>query len=210
MKRNTIYLVDEDHASRRANRNYLEDLLDCDVIEIVALEPFRDKTDYDRLIISPNTAAFVLDQRMKGSGAVNYNGTDLAQYIRRIDSKIPIYILTGYADEDDEFLGSNYLVEYIIAKESIEDLSSETAITIKARILRGLSVFDDVRSELDQRYHDLLLKSFREPLSEKEENEMNSIEGESSAAILAIERKAESELGKAIDALKKFLPKDHS
>ncbi len=172
------------------------------------MEPFRDKAEYDRLVISPSVAAFILDQRMKGSGVVNYNGTDLAQYIRRIDSKIPIYILTGYADEHDEFFGSNYLIEYIIAKESIEDLNSEAAITIKARILRGLSVFTDVRSEWDQRYHDLLLKSLREPLSQEEEAEMDSIEGESSAAVLAIERKSERELSQAIDALKRFLPKN--
>ena len=207
MKRNTIYLVDEDPASRRANRNFLKDLLNCDDLEVIALEPFRDKAEYDRLVISPSVAAFILDQRMKGSGVVNYNGTDLAQYIRRIDSKIPIYILTGYADEHDEFFGSNYLIEYIIAKESIEDLNSEAAITIKARILRGLSVFTDVRSEWDQRYHDLLLKSLREPLSQEEEAEMDSIEGESSAAVLAIERKSERELSQAIDALKRFLPK---
>lgn len=206
MKRNVIYFIDEDEDSRAANARALVSLLDNPDIEIRPSEPFRAMADYDRLVALPTTASFILDQRMKGSGKVNYNGTDLAAYLRRLDSKVPIYILTGHPEEDDDFYGSNYLVEHIIGKDEIEDPQSEPAITVKARLLRHLNIFNDVRDEQSERFHQLLLKSLKETLTDEEQAEMDSIEGEHASAILAIERKGEKELRKAVEDLKKFYP----
>jgi hypothetical protein len=205
MKRNVIYFVDEDPAGRRANVRALISLLDNPDIKVCPQEPLKNFADYNPLISDPATAAFVLDQRMKGSGVVNYNGTDLARYMRGIDGKMPIYILTGYANQPQDFEGSEHLVEYIIAKDDIEVPSSKNATIVKARLLRHLEVFNDVRSSHAQRFHDLLVKSLREPLTPEEQREMDQIEGETTVPTLAAERKREHELGEQIDKLRKFL-----
>lgn len=205
MKRHIIYFVDEDPAARRANVKALTTLLDNSEIQVIEQAPLGTLPCYNRLLAAPDIAAFVLDQRMKGSGQVSYNGTDLARYLRGIDGKIPIYILTGHADEVEDFRGSKYLVEYILGKDEIEDPDSETAKEVKARMLRHLNVFNDVRDVQEQRFHDLLLKSLRQSLTLEEQEEMDRIEGETTAPILAAERIKERELSEQIEKLRQIL-----
>jgi DNA-binding LytR/AlgR family response regulator len=204
VKRNVIYFVDEDDAARRANARELRDLIADDSIQVRAQEPLARFDDYAPLVADAATAAFVLDQRMKGSGKVTYNGIELARYLRSIDGKIPIYILTG-APEDEEFEGSEFLVDYILAKSSIEKIDSDSAKMVKARLLRHLNVFNDVRDEQEQRYHDLLVKSLHQGITPEEQAEMSKLEGESTAPVLAAERKRESELAKNIEQLRALL-----
>jgi hypothetical protein len=205
MKRHVIYFVDEDPAARRANVRDLTTLLDNPGIEVVQQEPLKTFADYNPLVADPATAAFILDQRMKGCGLVAYNGTDLAAYLRGIDGKMPIYILTGHADQPQDFVGFQHLVEYIIDKEDIENANSEKAKIVKARLLRHLEVFNDVRNAQEQRFHDLLVKSLREPLTPKEQAEMDQIEGETTAPIQAAERKKEQELSETVGQLRRLL-----
>jgi hypothetical protein len=202
MKRYIIYFVDEDPAARRANVRDLTTLLDNADLKVIPQEPLRTLADYNALLADSSTAAFILDQKMRGSGVVSYNGTDLASHLRSIDGKMPIYILTGHANDVHEFSGSTHLVEYILGKEEIEDVASEKARTVKARILRHLEVFNDVRSSQEQRFHDLLVKSLRQALSPEEQNEMDKLEGETTAPLLAAERAKEKQLGENIDKLK--------
>jgi hypothetical protein len=202
VRRNTIYFVDEDPAARSSNVRTLRALLDNPQIRVLPLEPRKDFPEYNQYVADPTTAAFMLDQRMKGSGAVKYNGIDLAHYIRAIDAKVPIYILTGHVEDIE--VASQYLVEYVVGKEEI-DADSETKLTIKARLLRHLEVFNDVREAQEQRFHDLLIKSLSAPLSEEEQREMSQIEGETTAAIQAVERGKEQELGKHVEALRELL-----
>ena len=206
MKRNVIYFVDEDAPARRANLRDLNNLLDNPEIKIFDMAPLRSFAEYDGLVASSETAAFILDQRMKA--AVSYNGTDLAAYLRRVDPKVPIYILTGYADQKDDFLGSEYLVEYIIGKAEIEDPNSNAAKIVKARLLRHLEVFNDVRDAREQRFHDLLIKSSRETLSPDEERELRQLEGERIASVAAAEREKQVELDAEISKLKELLRRD--
>jgi len=205
MKRHIIYFVDEDAAARRANVRDLTTLLDNPEIKVIQQEPLKTFADYNPLMADPKTAAFILDQRMKGGGLVAYNGTDLAGYLRGIDGKMPIYILTGHADQPQDFVGFQHLVEYIIDKEHIENANSEEAKIVKARLLRHLDVFNDVRNAQEQRFHDLLVKSLHGPLTREEQNEMDQIEGETTAPIQATERKKEQELGETVDQLRRLL-----
>lgn len=205
MRRKKIYFIDEDAAARRANVRSLTALLDTKELEIEALEPRRDFSAYTDLLASPETAAFVLDQRMKGSGIVNYNGTDLARYLRGLDGKMPIYILTGHAQEIQDFAGAEHLVEYIIGKDEIEDAESEGAKIVKARLLRHLNVFNDIRDEQEQDFHDLLIKSLREPLTKDEQGKMDRIEGITTAPVLAAERQREKALAQKIEKLRSIL-----
>jgi len=142
---------------------------------------------------------------MKQGGLVNYNGTELAEHLRGIDAKMPIYILTGYADQTDDFRGAEFQVEDIIPKDQIEDPATEKAQIIKARLLRHLDVFNDVRNAQEQRFHDLLIKSLREPLTPDEQREMDQIEGETTAPILAAERTKERELKDQVEKLQKLI-----
>ena len=205
MKRNTIYVVDEHAPARRANTESLRRLLDNPQIQVRELEPLPNVADYNALVADHSTAAFVLDQRMKQAGLVNYNGTDLAAHLRGINSKMPIYILTGYTDEKGDFDGSEYLVEYIIGKGEIRDQDSKDAKIVKARMRRHLDVFNDVLDDREQRFHDLLVKSLCEPLTVEEQKEMDQIEGETTAPIQAAERKREQQLGETIAQLRRLL-----
>jgi len=208
MKRNVIYFIDEDAPSRRANTRDLIALIGTENIEVIDLAPFKDFSQYDPILTNPTTAAFILDQRMKGSGMVNYNGIDLAGYLRRFDSKMPIYILTGHADAVEDFEGSQHLVEYILQKEDIEDKNSDKAKVIKARLLRHLEVFNDVRDGPEQRFHELLVKSLREGLSADEQAEMTKIEGETTAPILLAEHARERSLAASIEQLRTLFSSD--
>ncbi|HEY1791522.1 MAG TPA: hypothetical protein VGG34_01275 [Opitutaceae bacterium] len=201
MKRNRIYFVDEDAAARRANVRGLISLLDNPEIQVIAQEPLHAMADYNELLAKPDTAAFILDQRMKGGG-IGYNGTDLASHLRGIDGKMPIYILTGHSRERQDFAGCEHLVENIIGKEDIEDANSEEAKTVKARMLRHLDVFNDVRNDRESRFHDLLVKSLREALTPEEQTEMDRLEGEATAAVLAEERAKEQNLARAVETVK--------
>jgi len=202
MKRNTIYLVDEHPPARRANAEALRRLLDNPKIQVKELEPLPNVADYNPLIAEHSTAAFVLDQRMKQAGLVSYNGTDLAAHLRGIDSKMPIYILTGYADEKEDFEGSEYLVEYIIGKGEIRDQNSSKAKIVKARMLRHLDVFNDVLDDREQKFHDLLVKSIKEPLTDEEEKELGLLETERLVPQHAAELKDAKALEQAIAELK--------
>ena len=202
MKRNVIYFVDEDPAARLANARELIALIDNAEIKVVAQEPYKKFSDYDAILTDPTTAAFILDQRMKGSGKVSYNGTDLAAYLRRFETKMPIYILTGHADAVEDFEGCKHLVEYILEKEDIERVDSAEAKVIKARLLRHLEVFNDVRDEPEQRFHELLVKSLQETLSLEEQAEMKKVEGETTAPILLAEHARERSLAASIEELR--------
>lgn len=208
MKRTVIYFFDEDDAARRSNARALKALVDDENIQIEAPKPFTALESYNQLIADPKTAAFILDQRMKGSGKVAYNGTELASHIRGIDGKIPIYILTGHPDSSEDFDGFRHLVEDILAKAAIEDKDSDPAKTIKARLRRHLEVVNDVRNDQEQRFHDLLVKSLRNPLSAIEQDEMNGLEGATTAPVLAAERSKEQQLAASIDQLRALLGKD--
>jgi DNA-binding LytR/AlgR family response regulator len=205
MQRNKIYFIDEDAAARRANLRYLRALLDDDTLEFESMEPLKTFSQYNDLISRPSTAAFILDQRMKGSGLVNYQGIDLARHLRGIDGKMPIYILTGHPGEEADFAGSEHLVEYIIGKDEIENVNSNQAKIVKARILRHINVFNDVRDEQEQRFHDLIVKSMNGQLTASEIDEMNKIEGITTAPVVAAERARENDLGSKIEQLKVVL-----
>jgi hypothetical protein len=208
MKRNVIYFVDEDPPARRANVDALKALLGTGEITVCGVEPLKTFSEYNVLVANPTTAAFFLDQKMKQSGLVGYNGTDLAEHLRGIDPKMPLYILTGYADQVDDFRGKSFRVEAIIPKDEIEDPKSEEAQTHKARILRHLNVFNDLLDARSQRFHDLLVKSLREPLTPDEQQEMDRIEGDTMAPVLASERTEARSLGGLIDELKRIVGSD--
>jgi len=204
MKPVILYFVDEKEEARWANTHALKKLLDTPDVEVTGLAPFQNFAEYDPLLANPQVRGFFIDQRMRGGG-VNYNGIDLAEYLRGHHRKLPIYILTGHPGDD--FTGTAYRVEDIVDKEDIEDRDSESAKTIRARILRRLAVFEDVLNEQERRFHDLLVKSMKEPLTTSEEKELGILETERLLPSQPEELRDAKSLEKAIDELKaKFNP----
>jgi len=201
MSERIIYLIDEDEVARRAVSMSLQRLLEPAPVKIKAIAPLKRFADYDSLLTEEGVAAFVLDQKLKASGEVNYTGIDLAEHLRAIAPKMPIYILTAYANEEGEFEGAEYRVEEILDKADIEDRDSEKAKTIKARFLRRLNVFEDVLSQREKRFHELLVKSLKEPLSADEQTEMDMLDGERLAPVVAAERDKARELDDALKEL---------
>lgn len=205
MKRNVIYFVDEDDAARRANARELKALIANEEIVIKDQPPFENMQEFDALIKQPMTAAFILDQRMKGGGKANYNGIDLARHLRLLDGKMPIYILTGHSESIEDFAGAEHFVDDILAKSDIEIVDSHPATIVKARLLRHLEVFNDVRDEQEQRFHELLIESLQGELTAEERDELHTLEGEVAAPVIAAERGRERELDESIRALRDLL-----
>lgn len=205
MKSTILYFVDEKEEARWANAHALKRLLDTPNVEVIGLAPFQKFAEYDPLLANPKVRGFFIDQRMRGGG-VNYNGIELAEYLRGHHRKLPIYILTGYPTDD--FSGTAYRVEDIVDKEDIEDRESDKAKTIRARILRRLAVFEDVLNERELRFHDLLVKSLKEKLTPEEENELGLLEVERVLPVQAEELHDTKALQKTIDELKAKLNPD--
>lgn len=207
MKPVILYLVDDKEEARWANVPALQKLLDAPDVEVVGLVPFQTFAEYDPVLANPQVRGFLIDQRMRGGGVVNYNGIDLAEYLRGHYRKLPIYILTGYPKDD--FSGTEYRVEDIVDKEDIEDRSSDKAKTIRARILRRLAVFEDVLNERERRFHDLLVKSMKEPLTADEQKELGILEDERLVPTQGMEIRDAKALEKAIEELRAKLRPDN-
>ena len=201
MSQITLYFVDDKEAARLANAPLLQRLLDSPDIEVIAIAPFPQFGQFDELLKNPNLGGFFIDQKMRGGSSVNYNGIELAGHLRSRHPKLPIYILTGYPP-DDELTGGAYRVEDIMDKADIEERNSDKAQMLKARILRRLAVFGDVLSAREQKFHDLLVKSMKEPLTAEEEKELGLLETERLAPQHAAELKDAKALEQAIAELK--------
>ena len=205
MKPIILYFVDEKEEARWANAHALKKLLDTPDVEVIGLAPFQEFSQYDSLLANPQVRGFFIDQRMRGGG-VNYNGIELAEYLRGHNRKLPIYILTGYPTDD--FTGTAYRVEDIVDKEYIEDRDTDKAKTIRARILRRLAVFADVLNEQECRFHDLLVKSMKVTLTPDEEKELGILEDERLVSMQGEELHDAKALEKAIEELKAKLQPD--
>jgi DNA-binding LytR/AlgR family response regulator len=194
-----LYFVDEKDEARWANTHALKCLLDTTNIEVIGLAPFQEFAQYDSLLADPLVRGFFIDQRMRGGG-VNYNGIELAEYLRGHHPKLPVYILTGHPTDD--FTSTAYRVEDIVDKEDIEDRESEKAQMLRARILRRLAIFEDVLNEREKRFHDLLVKSLREALTPDEEKELGLLEDERVLQVHAQELSDSKSLIRTIEELK--------
>src|SRR5689334_6583334 len=122
-----LYFVDEKEEARWANAHALKRLLDTPHIDVIALLPFQQFAEYGPLLAHPQVRGFFVDQRVRGGG-VNYNGVELAEYLRGQYRKLPIYILSGYPTDD--FTSTADRVEDMMDTEHIEVRDREKAKTL--------------------------------------------------------------------------------
>ena len=183
MNKHIIWLIDDDEEELTAYGDELK--LDMSQeIQIKAILPYPRKIDYvSTLLEDPDTACIIMDQKLKEKGDATYTGIELAQYLRRIKKKIPIYILTNFPHDQDEFAGGEWSVDDIISKGSLSD--EEGAQTAKARIMRHMKVYGDILDERAKRFNELLKKSLDDSLNEAELDELAELQAERIAPTLA-------------------------
>jgi hypothetical protein len=158
--------------------------------------------DYVKKVLSDKrTVAIIIDQKLKNTGKAHYTGTELAEYLRRINQKLPIYILTNYPEDigSDEELN----VEYILGKSDFaDDVKANRNI---ARILRHIDTYTDILSERGQRFEKILEKSMKHKLNKDEYKELEQLKYIRLSSTLAGELERTQKLERTITANQKLL-----
>lgn len=197
MDKHIIWFIDEDEHQRRTYYRELKRIMP-ESIQVEAMAPFRQKEDYLPLLANSRTAGLIIDQKLKDTGVATYMGIELAQYIRGINPKIPLYILTNFVHEDDEFTGGEWSVEDIIGKDQLND--DEQTRIIQARLLRRIDVYEDILSQREQRFRNLLKKSLHDDFGNEERQELEQLQLERTSVTLASELAELQQLDKLVKA----------
>ena len=188
MNKYIIWLIDDIERESTTYSNGLKtDMPQGFQVETI-FPPYRRIENYSTLLENSDTACIIIDQRLTETGYATYTGIELAQYLRSINQKVPIYILTSYADEEDEFTGGEWSVEHIIPKDSFN------ARTVIARILRHTNVYEDILDGRAKRFNELLKKTLDDSLDEAELEELTELQFGRFAPTLAREAEKLQEL----------------
>lgn len=202
-----VWLVDDDEAQLRLYQEILQNAFETlgTTIAVEPVEPYPRIGDYHDIIGDPRTAALIIDQRLGDSQPTDHTGIQLATRLRSVSQKLPIYILTTYADIDD-FEGKEWSVEDILRKEILSgqddpDNQREFRI-IMERLLRRINVHQGMLEDRDRRFRELLKKSLEEELTPIEKSELDELRFARTAVILSDEQEKLSKLEAALDRLK--------
>nr|WP_298116197.1 response regulator [uncultured Pseudomonas sp.] len=167
-----ILFVDENEDQRETYTLMLQDCFPKGegVPTVFGVEPKPHVGDMSFLVENPSVVAIVLDEQLKESGVAQYYGIELASYLRTLNSKIPIYILTSFVDSE-ELLEGEMQVEDILNKQ---DLSAKKHV-VGARILRRIDSYLEIMGNRNVRFELLLRKSVRGELAEEEKEELQEL-----------------------------------
>lgn len=195
-----IWIVDENVEELRLYQRLLQHAFkELEVSIDVKQVPARKHIgDYHDIIGDPRTAAIIVDQQLNEAYWTDHTGIQLAKRLRPIVDRLPIYILTSYAQSAD-FEGSEGSVEDILSKGDMRD--PDKLKTILERLIRRIDVHQKFLRERDNRFRELLKKSLTEELSQEEKNELDDLQFERTAVTLSDEQ---SKLGKLETALKRL------
>lgn len=202
MKPVVIY-IDEEPAALKVNGRALQKCIGSEAT-VVAIEPVMGiKNMVERILSHESVCSVVIDQKLKAAGTADYLGTELAAEMRSIDKKIPVYILTNFAQDLD---GNDGNVEYILSKDDLAIEDRKTSIS--QRLRRHINVFNDIVSDRDERFEFLLRKSREQELSKEEIKEYEELGFYREKKILASElldsAELQSKLKKVEDRLNKI------
>lgn len=192
-----VWLIDENEYELQTHQIVISRMLKGQV-EVRQLQPTANLGDYMGLIQNSLTACVIIDQRLKEAGIAKYNGIDLALFLRGINPKLPIFILTNFADAEDEFAGGEWSVEDIIAKDSLTHADRRGVMA--ARILRRINVYGDILGQRETRFRELLKKSLESDLDTEEQAQLDELLFQRSAGILTEELKQIGRLQEVIEA----------
>lgn len=206
MSESIVWYVDEDETQSRTYVNELRMLLPSSLDIRAIYPPLRTKEEYLSILEDPKTACLILDQRLKDTGMATYSGIELASYIRSVNPKIPIYILTNYAKDDEEkqeFSDKSWSVEQIIDKGNLN--RDEYAREVASRILRHVNVYEDILGQREAKFRFLLQKYSGVGLTDEEQTEFETLQFERSQITLASELTEKQTLDKLIEVNSQLL-----
>jgi len=208
MNKNIIWFIDESENQRLTYGNKLRKKIP-NSISVNAIPPFPRKDDYiDYVLNNPDTCCLIIDQKLKDTGIADYFGIELAEYLRAINNKIPIYILTNAANDKDDFDEGEWSVEDIISKGDIRD--DKKLSVVVARLLRGINVYQDILLNKSKRFSELINKSLDNVLSQEEQSELRNLQVERTSPVLAEELQYLDDIEKNIDKYQSILDKINS
>ncbi len=200
-----IWYIDENQDDLFVYKKELQKITQ-DKINIQAVEPLKNPLEMAETILSENqTVAIVIDQRLGDTkNGVAYNGLDLARAIRKLNDKLPIYILTNHSGD---LTSDEWEIEYVFSKDDFIDKKR----AIAERIKRHIDFFFDLQNAREKRFAELLKKSISEALTKDELKELGDLDYFRSAALLKEEAaktsKLEEELDKQEDLLNQIKSK---
>lgn len=167
----TIVFIDDD-SDIRATYELSMRMMFSEEYRIICLDVDSTIEDMIQTLNSiPDKVTLFIDEKLKHSGVASYTGVELIEKIRLFDSKLPIYILTSFADEIEQYLGD---IEFVIDKNDWEHERKEKNL-IK-RFLRHINTYKDIKSEQAKRFDFLLDKSIFSTLSEEEFEEFKALD----------------------------------
>ena len=153
MSEKKILFIDDTPAARESYIQELEDIFGREAM-IYSLPPAPTLNDMLETILEQSRLnSLVIDERLSDTGLANYKGIHLAEIVRARFPKLPIYILTNYPEDIVE---GGFIVEYVFDKNELNDPDYKKGAS--ARVRRHLDVYDDIFSEREQRYAELLPK----------------------------------------------------
>ncbi|MPY23135.1 hypothetical protein [Shewanella sp. YLB-07] len=170
MKEKVIFIDDEED-SRIIYEDVLQDIYG-EEYDVVAIEPEQTISDMvSKLSAITNLVSIVIDEKLQVGLATNYQGSQLVEAIRVLDSKLPLYILTSEISLITPPLGS---VEYIIDKNEVERPSYKEQYSILMR--RHINSFNDIKTKRAERFDKLLKKSIEKGLTAQEKIEYENLD----------------------------------
>lgn len=192
-----IYFVDEDDDQRETFSLMLQACFpdNAQSPKVFGVEPRPEVGDMRFLVEDKDVVTIVLDEQLKDSGVAKYFGIELAEYLRGLNKKIPIYMLTSYP-ESEELVEGEMKVEDILSKQ---DLPARKEV-VGARILRRIDNYLDITTGREARFELLLRKSFSEELDGNEASEFEEL-GYLRSAPFEIDEIYSAESLKKLDAL---------
>lgn len=167
-----IWLIDENKRELRSNQISLKRILP-ETLEIRAVLAYEKLDEYLPVLENKKTVCIITDQRLKVTGVATYEGIELAEFLRSINLKIPIYILTNFADDRDDFEDGEWTVEDIIRKSVLNNEAERKVLA--ARIMRRINLYEDIRSQREEKMQTLLEKSMNGNLDANELNELDQL-----------------------------------
>jgi len=197
----TLWYIDEDKDDLFTYKRQLQNITQNKII-INAVEPSANCAEMVQLILADSqTVAVVIDYRLgDASNGVCYNGLDLAKEIRKLNSKMPLYILTN---NSPDLSPDEWEIEYVLSKD---DFISKK-LTIAGRINRHINIFFDLLTDSEKRFSELLKKSISETLTADELQEFEGLDYFRSAPLLEKEAAETARLQKKLNEQEELLNK---
>ncbi|EKO3837269.1 hypothetical protein [Photobacterium sp. GB-210] len=166
----TILFIDDDQQIRDTYKDSMEFMFG-DGFEIVCLDVKESLGDMMQVLADyPDTVSYFVDENLKHSGVATYSGIELIDEVRKINTKVPIYILTSAAGEVDKYLGN---IEFVIDKNDWEDEEREE--DLKQRFYRHINRYKDIKSKQAKRFDELFEKSLFGSLTDDEAEEFRAL-----------------------------------